>query len=472
MCLIGTELFHFRGFKLITLINICLFSLFAHAEVSPPNDSDSVQQALSRNFIACRDVVPPLTAPKEKWELALQQKDRCQQDTDYLVSVSRWLNIEKRYDQSLLFSERALLLDSDNPQAWVEFGLSQAALGYGKPSVEALGRARELAATQINQVNPVQGVKDELSRLVLEIDQLMKVGTQLPSPHMIRMYQTFGGYDDNFYGGPEIDSFELTLPNGNLSMNLPNSLKVQGGGFVGGVISQEGVIDGRQAWRYGVQGRVKVLLNSGGKSIASIQANTHYLNKEVSNYFFSSRFAVMSLDSEVVSSQLHMGVGREIDGLNFCQVRNSLEYEVLHYPQDSNIDGRYFGLMNEGVCLGEWAWQVRVGKDSPRRPGSRAGNAQDQIAMQTSKTWRINNHKAMVGQFGLWLQRDESGYSPLLAQNSRRRVNKIALRVEYQWNTQNTYQPYLGIDQSYQHSNLDLFKSRNTVIQLGVRGKW
>jgi hypothetical protein len=68
-------------------------------------------------------------------------------------------------------------------------------------------------------------------------------------------------------------------------------------------------------------------------------------------------------------------------------------------------------------------------------------------------------------------QNDQSGYSPLLENNTVRQVQRVAYRAEYGW-TAGRLRPYLSFESLRQQANLPLFDSQNQVLTLGLRSTW
>ena len=440
--------------------------------------AESATVAESR-FESCQDATLPLGAPDALWEQALQQTDRCQHDAAYLAAAAQWLNEQRRYEEGQLYAERSLMLDPAYVPAWIEFALSQAALGAPGAGVEALLQAKEEAKAQLATA-PDGSTTDtalamrvtRLTDWVSEIDELLSRYSQ-PAPDVpVRILDAFVGYDSNFYGGPSSGQLELTLPTGPVLLPIPYGLAPQRGFFTGLGITQSGAIQGSRFWHYTVQAQAKALLNQLSERVLSFQGNAERFNRAAGDQYVNVGLAASYLGGKMVTSQVHGTVGYEPRSSWGCQLRLGVEVQLRRYPQSGGLDGSYLGLQQAGVCASGWRWQARVGQDRPKTSRERAGGTQRQIALQLGKSFQLDNQKVLQTQLNLWRQSDQVGYSALLANNAIRRINRGTLRLEYQWNLKSKHVPYVAFEQTLQHSNLTLFKSQNTVIQFGIRGGW
>ena len=430
-------------------------------------------------FDSCKAATLPLGAPAPLWERSLLEINRCQQDVPYLAAAAQWLNEQQQYEEGLLDAERALLLDPAHVPAWIEFALSQAALGAPEAGLNALLQAKDQATAQLATVpdgrteGPNHAVQiARLTQWVAEIDHLLRSQSQPVSDEPTRALNAFVGYDSNFYGGPSSSQLELTLPTGPVLLPVPAGLEPQKGSFTGLQITQSGAVQGSPLWRYTLQAQGKTLFNRLSERILSFQGNAERFDRVTRGQFASAGVAASYMGSKLVTSQVQGAVGRETAALWDCQLRLGAEAQLRRYPQSAGLDGNYLGVMQEGACPNGWSWQARLGQDRPKTPAERAGGIQYQFGLQLGKSFQLDNQKALKTQLNLWRQTDQMGYSALLSNNAPRRINRGTLRLEYQWNLKKPSVHYLVFEQTLQRSNLTLFKSENTVIKYGIRGLW
>lgn len=430
-------------------------------------------------FDSCKAATLPLGAPAPLWERSLLEINRCQQDVPYLAAAAQWLNEQQQYEEGLLYAERALLLDPAHVPAWIEFALSQTALGAPEAGLNALLQAKDQATVQLATTldgrteGPNHAVQiARLTRWVAEIDHLLRSQSQPVSDEPTRALNAFVGYDSNFYGGPSSSQIELTLPTGPVLLAVPAGLEPQKGPFTGLQITQSGAIQDSPLWRYNLQAQAKTLFNRLSERAVSFQGNAERFDRVTRGQFASAGVAASYLGSKLVISQVQGAVGHETVAPWDCQLRLGAEAQLRHYPQSAGLDGNYLGLLQEGVCPNGWNWQARLGQDRPKKPAERAGGIQYQFGLQLGKGFQLDNQKALKTQINLWRQTDQMGYSALLSNNAPRRINRGTLRLEYQWNLKKPSVHYLAFEQTLQRSNLTLFKSENTVIKYGIRGLW
>ena len=421
-------------------------------------------------FENCQAATLPLGAPTSLWERALQEVSRCEHDTAYLAAAAQWLNEQRRYEEGQLYAERALLLDPAYLPAWIEFALSQTALGSPEAGINALLQARGEANAQLATAPAIQAAR--LTQWVTEIDELLRRYNQSAPNEPARTLHAFVGYDSNFYGGPSTDQFELTLPTGSVILPIPAGLEPQKGLFTGLSITQSGAIQGSALWQFTLQAKAKALVNQLSERILSFQGNAERFDRTTRGNFVNVGLAASYMGAKLVTAQVQGAVGRELVSAGTCQLRLGAEVQFRHYPQSRDLDGNYLGLLQEGVCANGWTWQTRLGEDRPKTPEERAGGMQHQIGLQLGKSFQLDNQKALHTQLNLWRQTDQAGYSALLSNNAIRRINRGTLRFEYQWNLKKKRTSYVAYEQTVQRSNVALFKSRATVVQFGVRGGW
>jgi hypothetical protein len=101
---------------------------------------------------------------------------------------------------------------------------------------------------------------------------------------------------------------------------------------------------------------------------------------------------------------------------------------------------------------------------------SRPGGAQRQSSLRVSKRIPVNGGSLVLDWEATRLQ-DQTGFSALLASNTRRQITRLSYRIEYSWQL-GRLSPYVGVEWLEQRSNLPLFEFRNWVSSLGVRAVW
>ncbi|NWG75495.1 MAG: hypothetical protein HXY24_12950 [Rubrivivax sp.] len=172
-----------------------------------------------------------------------------------------------------------------------------------------------------------------------------------------------------------------------------------------------------------------------------------------------------------------------------CDSRVSLEAQWRRYSNDPVLSGRYSGVAVSSACLtvldyrasaGQDLWSARVGidvPDSPERPGGRQ--------LQAQLRWATNQPLARwlpAWNGFLWLdtdfslQRDASGYSPIIESGRPRNIWRASFRFELRvpWIDRFgvVFEPASGLDVVAQRSNIPLFDLNSVGPYVALRARW
>lgn len=436
---------------------------------------DTIPPVNQGTEVNCSQVLPSLGAPSELWERALETREYCHLDLGYLIGVARWLNGQRRYEAALLYAERALMLSADNVPAWIEFAISHAALGDTQLAVNALRQAKEFAVEQIgSHSGPDTNDSPELTRLtvwVTEINEMLESSNPLRARATVRVADFFAGYDDNLLGDPTSKYFELTLPSGAVLVPAPTNLNAKKGFFYGLSFTQKGEILSSYQVPYIVKATTSATLSGSAEGRTSIEARAEYSNLAVPGYYLASRTEAFFGGTKLTTLNLSGQFGSEIGGLADCSLRIGTEFELRRYPSAEVLDGNFVSLLQEGVCSSGLNWRVKVGSDLPRSPGRRAGGRQNNVTLDLSKTILFDEKKLLLS-INLSKKIDSVGYSPLLSDGLRRHMDGWGFAIEYTHRQRSDLAPYVLIEHSARGSNIELFKTRKSVLQFGLRREW
>ncbi|NOQ77604.1 MAG: hypothetical protein GQ475_07455 [Methylococcaceae bacterium] len=78
---------------------------------------------------------------------------------------------------------------------------------------------------------------------------------------------------------------------------------------------------------------------------------------------------------------------------------------------------------------------------------------------------------SITGKLNYFRQHDQHGYSPLLANNATRKLDRYELGISYQWPLNSHWAANIEVNQIEQHSNLRLFDLKSTEAWLSIRVK-
>jgi hypothetical protein len=285
------------------------------------------------------------------------------------------------------------------------------------------------------------------------------------------------GFDDNLMGSTGHDQLELTVPGARLTLQTAPEQLARAGRFV------------RADFRY--DGDLLNTLNARWHySLVASQRRTDYspanldqlgllVERSATNPLASYAPYALALHQQqkrggvTLLQQTQLGLGYDLPATVYgmaCSQRLGTEVQQLRYPDSPALDGNYRGLLSQTYCPARGLQlQLRLGQDHALQT-NRPGGGQSQRSLRMVKDTSVG-----IGKLSLEIeytrQNDQSGYSPLLENNTVRQVQRVAHRAEYGW-TAGRLRPYLSFESLRQQANLPLFDSQNQVLTLGLRSTW
>lgn len=393
---------------------------------------------------------------------AHQQEGKCHHDADFLFAFGQLLSSEGLYDLAVDRLEGAIMRRPDHWPARIEYAIALEGAG-DRSSAESL-----LAELETDPALP------EALRTELQVRRRLWQSESVSRKLLFRSSLTLlGGYDNNLLGSPRISSLSLTLPNGTLPVTLsPNNQPIEG---------SFARFDWRQDIRY--------INHDGSYWNAVFAANLRYAPGHSETDFSLwglgieriapgqhgpyIQMALQNLNTSSGDIYRLAGVGSGWD-LNHqayqCRSRLGLEAQYRYYPQNKTLNGQYAGLLSQASCpVSGWSIRLRTGLDHAEYD-NRPGGDQWRAAAHVGKTTSWDRHQVSV-DIDYEYQRDELGYSPLLENNLRRRINKTIYRIEYT-HLNRQIEPVVGIEWLDQRSNIKLFATDTLMAYFGLRWLW
>lgn len=393
---------------------------------------------------------------------------RCTQRPADLLQLGRQLNLARRYQEAADRLEAALLLD---PAAWaveIEYAIALEGLG-DYASADAL-----LAGIAANPtVDPA--IRQEIEQL--HRHHRWRLGWEAPAGAR----NTLGlaiGYDDNLLGSTRYGSFDLTFAGSRLPVALADENARRGGRFTRLDLGRDGTLaaNGEARWHYSLAASYRW-------SIDYEPASRAHFGLLVER----SPLAAPGLYAQALAQQLHLGgpallrlgqlgAGYEIPlpawptAVGACRLRLGGEVQWLAYPDNAVYNGRYAGAQGHLACpRQQWQMQWRFGEDRPEE-STRPGGTQHQHTVRIGKTVALAGGQ-LAGEYEHYRQTDRAGYSLLLENNARRRLQRNTYRLEYRWVMAGVV-PYIALEWLDQQSNLPLFAPQNRILLAGFRYAW
>jgi hypothetical protein len=389
------------------------------------------------------------------------------QAADY--QIGQRLNAAKRYAEAAESLELAMLRDPDDRRIQLEYAIALAGSGDVASAQQLLLQLRSDPAL------------DAATRR--QIDALIKqtwLQAHLPAVPDVSV-SLMVGHDDNLLGAPRQGAFDLTLPWGNLTVSPADDAKPRAGFFTRADLRLNGALPSAsqhaQPLRYGLF----LGLSKTADQIADRNNWGLLLEKQhllLHGSYLQAAHQQLSVQASPVYRQTLLGAGMTLAGAAWgliCHARLGAELQRRHYPQADLLDGQYTGVQMHATCPAS-ALQVtlRFGQDRPRQT-DRPGGMQQHSAVKLAYQARF--YQGDLRAEAEWsLQRDRTGYSPLLENNRRRVLQRGVYRAEYLWGSgggsQVGWRPFVGIEWLHQQANLPLFSLRNRVISVGVMTAW
>ena len=373
--------------------------------------------------------------------------------------------------------ERALLINPDLPGAQLDYAAALLATGDARS-------ARSLLL-QLGNREDVPAVMRRLLDLELAAT----------NPDVLRsrwFFSTAAGADSNLNNAPSASELTLTFPQGSLTLPLLDSSRPRRGSAALAVAQWQGLKpQGSQLWLFQADLRAR----------HTSEAATRYRQADLAATWLQAPDAPQQWVGRAGASQTTFGgqtllqsarasLQRQWHGnapgfsTTICRPSAGIEWESRHFPSSGNLNGKYLGLVAAAVCnfdslegvesSGAVAQQVlnlqvRTGTDRANADDRAGGNFR-RTELRASLERNVGAFK-LNGEYGFSRQVDTSGYSPLLADNLIRKINRHSFRAELShplglWPQVDWF---VSAEINFQQSNLEAFRSRQDAYYAGVR---
>ena len=373
--------------------------------------------------------------------------------------------------------ERALLINPDFPGALLDYAAALLATGDAR---SARGLLLQLGSRE--DVSP--GMR-----------KLLDLELAATNPDVLRsrwFFSTAAGTDSNLNNAPSASELTLTFPQGALTLPLLDSSRPRRGAAAMAIAQWQGLKpQGSQLW----------LFQADVRSRYTSEAATRYRQADLAATWLQAPDAPQQWIARAGASQTTFGgqtllqsarasFQRQWRGSTSsfsdtsCRPSAGVEWEGRQFPSSGNLNGKYVGLVAAAVCnfvslenaetAGVMAQpvlnlQLRTGTDRASAP-DRAGGNFKRTELRASLEKNLGTFK-LNGEYGFSRQVDASGYSPLLADNLIRKINRHSLRAEVSrpldlWPQVDWF---VSAEINLQHSNLDAFRSRQNAYYAGMR---
>ena len=312
-----------------------------------------------------------------------------------------------------------------------------------------------------------------------------------------------GGYDSNANAGLALKDLTLTLPGGGVALPLAAAQQPRADYYALTSLSGDGwrkLGDGQLE----VSGSAKARVNADVHDFdtAEVHAGVAYISAAPPFNGLIGRALTGPWRVGINAQQLRLGGNPLLNGVGFsalhawkhlsCGPQAGLELDFRHFPVAPNLDSRLVWLNGGGACDSPWlgsngrlALQLRAGWEIARgnyfssrgRPGGDTRHLEVTLSHRWSWPGRNGTHR-LEAQAQWAHAGDTQGYSPLLADNARRRLTRTTGALAYSLPLQpsggdsDAWLGTLVLQGFRQRSNLELFRLKGTVLQLTVQRSW
>ncbi len=408
----------------------------------------------------------------------LQQMDlarpQCMGVAPFLALLGALWAEEGEHEQALVWLERALMLAPGLQGAEVDHALTLAALGEPAAAIA-------LALAWRDRTDLPPAVSRKLQQVLVAATALANHQNAQPRWFRQRALSLVTGYETNLDNSPRLSELTLTAPDGDITLPVVGqprrgAAQLADASWQIAYSPQPG-----QVWRTG--------LNLGARSSASQPATDwHQIQWAASG---SKQWPLWRLQIEAAAAQvggrlnepyrvLHLGasVDRQAWG---CKLRMGADVDERRQGATTSANARIYSVSGSAQCLvplaPRFTWTVAAAAalDQATDP-DRPGGDQRQWFVRLKLSGTLGQDTKIDLGLRLGQTFDQSGYSSLLGNNTRRRVLLPQISVELSRPLR--IDGWVGTEllaqlhASRAQSNLPLFSHSGVSAYTGVRWTW
>lgn len=414
---------------------------------------------------ACPNLTPFYPGTDSDWAVVRQSLrtifDQCLQSSEYFALLGA-SELNSGFGEDALDSlERALLLDPDNGAAQIDY--AQALMSDGQL----------FAALALNE--QILDRQDLPIDLAAQLERRQERWLALTRQQEWQL-DVLTGYDDNLNGAPDTEFLTLTISGEPLLLPLGEDFQPVTGPFVNvrgvGRLRRLGP-DRQHNFSAELRGRVSGAPQSDIVQLAARYAlyrpdpeRSWQLNANVNHLFFGGKPLFTGSD---------VSMRYQFNSETRCSpyVTGAAQHQIWHGQSQLNGVEAKAGVGNNCVIPGRVGLQRLTAEtsllgnyaaSSNRLGGHRQG-------FQVGFNWQLQLDRGWLqAQFVHTQLTDGRGYSPLLANGARRKVERDILLLSYSEPVSvlgENASVVLNVYHQVQRSNLELFTTTNTTIELG-----
>jgi hypothetical protein len=285
-----------------------------------------------------------------------------------------------------------------------------------------------------------------------------------------------GGYDNNLNGAPDAQAVTLTLSGEPIFLTLNEQFRAVSGPFLNArILGQhqrlapglQHIFLGQMRGRHSRDANSDVVQIIGRYSrLESNGRKSWQWGAGVNHLLFAGQSLFTGTDA---SARLQLGYVKR------CRtyLSGALQHQAWH--QQRLLDGLEVKASLGGIChlRGDSSHRVNIEGSLIHNAGfddNRLG--ENRNGWQFSLTWQKDVARGQLqAQLNHTQISDQDGYSPLLKNNARRKINRNSVLLQYReklnWSIPDT-NVVVNIYHQDQQSNLGLFETQDTSIEIGL----
>lgn len=399
----------------------------------------------------------------------------------------------RRFEEARTLLQRAVEADPSFAGAWLDLAIAANAAGDPVAAEEFLSILEARFSVPVPIARRVADLRAAIERQRQVAERIWRWSGSVSAA---------AGYDTNANAGLAHPDLTLTFPGGPVVLPIADAQRPRQDGYVATSILAEGsrLADGGQ-----FEGAASVRARANGHLRAydtvDFQAALAFVGAAPA---FRGRIPFAAGPWRVGTTVQRLWLGRStllqsvsVSALHAwpsvrCTPQAGVEASARHFPVAYNLDSRLLWLSASGTCDNRWAGpgarvtaQLRAGYEAARgdfttaggRPGDDTRHLEATVVQRWAWDSREGTHR-LEAQAQWARAADTRGYSPLLANNAARRVDRWTAALSYTlpvphtafwgagWTASATIQAFR------QRSNLELFRLQGEVFQLGMQRSW
>ena len=410
-------------------------------------------------------------APLESTPAWEEQLGRCQKDADFLATLGQRMNRLGRYSEAAEHLERALLLDPSRQDAQMAYAFALVGLGDASS-------ARGFLQDLLQDPSLPQNLRIQIERQASALEPVPSSASAAAPWNRHLSLSARYGHDSNLLSTPNLSALSLTVAGQSLSLPLDESYLAKSGNYARADLQldldRETSSDQRWDLVMGVRQR---------RSPDETRSNNNQIDLLLEQstpsggFYWQSQFTDMDASNGVHYQIWGLGAGLGAQKIGNCVAKIGLEAQERNYFSTQVLSGRYTAYTALASCAldgqNRLLLSLRQGTDRPTDP-SRPGGTQTSTSVRALVYAYLHawGEDALLVDAEYALQRDDTGYSPILEGGAVREQRRQTLRLEYQKAISRSTQWLIGVERQVQDSNLALFRSDNSGAYTSLRWAW